>query len=142
MHKYKKYIIYFLTIIYIILTVIELIKYLIIDSNIFGLLYLLISLFIIFLLIPICYNYKKYYSPARISKLIIIILVGFFNSYILNIIVLNGMTFLDSSKEFIESIFIIKNILKIIIYSLLIIFTFFEFKLDKLLIKGINKVEK
>lgn len=142
MHKYKKYIIYFLTIIYIILTVIELIKYLIIDSNIFGLLYLLISLFIIFLLIPICYNYKKYYSPARISKLIIIILVGFFNSYILNIIVLNGMAFLDSSKEFIESIFIIKNILKIIIYSLLIIFTFFEFKLDKLLIKGINKVEK
>lgn len=142
MYKYKKYTIHFLTITYIVLTVIELIKYLLIDSNLFGLIYLLITLFIIFLLIPICYNYKKYYSPARISKLVIIILIGFFNSYILNLIIFNNISFLDSSRDYFESVFIIKNVLKVIIYSLLTIFTLFEFKLDRIIIKKINKTGK
>ena len=59
MFKYKKMTLLFCTFIYLVLSLIELIKYLLVDSNIFGLIYLLINLFIIFLLIPTSYNYKK-----------------------------------------------------------------------------------
>lgn len=139
MFKYKKYSIYFITISYIILSLIEFIKYFFINSNLFGLIYLLVNIFILFLLVPTTYNYNKYYSPVRLSKLIIIILIGIFNSYILNIIVLNSMSYVDSSIDYIDSIFVIKNILKGVLYALLIVFTLLEFKLDRLIVKKISK---
>ncbi len=141
MYKYKKIAIYSLTILYIILTIIEMIYYFLADSNLFGVIYLILSLFIIFLLVPICYNYKKYYSTARISKLIIVIVLGIFSSYILKYIVLNSMNYIDYSKNYIKSIFIYKNVFKGIIYFILTIFTIFEFKLDKVLIKSKNNVD-
>ena len=55
------------------------------------------------------------------------------NSYILGPIILNSMSYVDSSKEYIKSIFVIKNILKGIIFGLLLVFTTFEFKLQKLI---------
>ena len=55
---------------------------------------------IIFLLVPCAYNYKKYYSPARISKLIIIILLGIFASFVLDKITIK----IDSSSEYINKI--------------------------------------
>ena len=142
MYKYKKISINLITAAYVILTIIELIKYLISSNNIYGVAYLCLSLLIIFLLVPVCYNYKKYYSTARLSKLIIIILLGIFSSYILNIVVLNNLNYIDGSKDYIKSIFAIKNIIKGIIYGLLFIFTLLEFKLDKLLIKNLNKDKK
>jgi hypothetical protein len=142
MYKYKKISINFLTFAYIVLTIIELIKFLTASNNIYGVIYLCINLVIIFLLVPVCYNYKKYYSGVRLSKLIIIILLGIFSSYILGSIVLNNLNYIDGSKDYMKSIFVIKNILKGIIYGLLFIFTLLEFKLDKLLIKNINKDKK
>lgn len=145
MYKYKKISINIITLIYIILFIIELIKYFLIDSNIYGVFYLLINLFIIFLLVPVAYNYKKYYSNARISKLILILVLGIFSSYILKYIVINSMNYVDASKEYIESIKIIKNIFKGIIYGLILIFTLLEFKLDKILLtykKDLNKKKK
>ena len=141
MYKYKKYTIIILTVIYIILSIVEFIKYLLIDCNLFGLVYLLIDLLIIFLLVPVAYNYKRYFSSIRISKLIIIILIGIFNSYILYKIVINNMNYVDASIEFNNGIFIIKNILKGIVYFILLIFTIFEFKLEKLL-NNITKNKK
>lgn len=137
MFKYKRITIYLLTVIYILLTIIEVIKYLLFENNLFGLYYLLISLLIVFLLVPCAYNYKKYYSGARISKLIIVILLIIFDSFILEHILLKSMSYIDASSDFIKNIFIYKNILKTILAFLLVIFIVFEFKLDELIKKSI-----
>ena len=132
-YKIKKTTITIITLIFILLTIIEFVKYFCIDSNLFGLNYMIINFIIIFLMVPVAINYKKYYSPQRISKLIIILVLMIINSYILGPIILNSMSFVDSSKEYIKSIFVIKNILKGIIFGLLLVFTTFEFKLQKLI---------
>lgn len=142
MNKYKKSILNSIIVIYIILTFIELIKYLFMDSTFFGLIYLLVNVLIIFLLVPIGYNYNRYFSISRISKFILVIIFGIFNSYILSTIVLNNMAYVDSSKIYIDSIFIIKNILKGIIYIFLAAFTILEYKSKKILTKNTNKNKK
>lgn len=142
MYKVKKTILYVLTLFFMILSLIELIKYFKVDTTLYGVLYLSINLIILFLLIPVTYNYKRNYSPARISKLLLIIIIGIFNSFILNNIVLNNMSYVDSSILYISSIRIIKNILKGIFYSLLGIFTFFEAKMDKKITKIIKNIKK
>ena len=83
MFKIRKYFLYILSIVYIILTLIEFIKYLSVDSNLFGLIYMIINLLILFLLIPTAYNYKNNYSKIRFSKFATIIILGLFNSYVL-----------------------------------------------------------
>ena len=138
MFKYKKMALFLCTFLFVIFFIIELIKYLFVDSNIFGLIYLINNLFIIFMLIPCAYNYKKYYSFARITKLIIIILFGIFNSYILEHILLSSIGVTDSSTLYIDKIFIYKNIFKGIIYFVISVITVFEFKVEKLL-KTIRK---
>ena len=142
MYKVKKSILYLLTLSFMILSLIELIKYFKVDTTLYGVIYLSINLIILFLLIPVTYNYKRNYSSARISKLILIIIIGIFNSYILNKMVLGNMNYIDASILYISSIKVIKNILKGIVYVSLIIFTFLEAKLDKKISKIINKVKK
>ena len=138
MYKNKKIAIKFITCIFILLTLIEVLIYMLSKNNLFGLIYIIFNLLIIFLLVPISYNYNRYYSPARLSKLVIVIILGIFSSYLLNLVVLKNMSYIDNSKEYINKIFIIRSILKGLIYLLLIGFTALEFKLDKLL-KKINK---
>lgn len=128
MYKYKKIFIVCTSIIYILLTIIELIKYLNVDSNLYGVLYLLLSLIIIFFLVTVSYNYKRSYSTTRISKLIIIFVLGLFTSFLLNRILISSMTYFDSSSEMISSIEVIKNIIKPIIYLFVAAFTYFEIK--------------
>lgn len=142
MYKVKKFIVYLLTLSFMILSLIELIKYFKVDTTLYGVIYLSINLIILFLLIPVTYNYKRNYSSARISKLILIIIIGIFNSYILSKIVLGNMNYIDDSIIYISSIKVIKNILKGIVYGSLVIFTFLEAKLDKKISKMINKVKK
>lgn len=142
MYKVKKTILYVLTLFFMILSLIELIKYFKVDTTLYGVLYLSINLIILFLLIPVTYNYKRNYSSARISKLILIIAIGIFNSFILNKIVLNNMNYVDSSILYISSIKVIKNILKGIFYGLLGIFTFFEAKMDRKISKMIKNIKK
>ena len=136
MFKIKKIIFQLLSIIYLFLTIIEIIKYIFTKSNLFGLIYLLISLFIVFLLIPTLINYKNKYSLARVSKLVIIVLVGLFNSYILKNIVITFMNYSDFSLNFSNYIFVIKNILKPILYFLILLFAFSETKILKKIVKG------
>ena len=142
MYKVKKTILYLLTLSFMILSLIELIKYFKVDTTLYGVIYLSINLIILFLLIPVTYNYKRNYSSARISKLILIIIIGIFNSYILSKMVLGNMNYIDASILYISSIKVIKNILKGIVYGSLVIFTFLEAKLDKKISKIINKVKK
>ena len=139
MYKYKKRTIYIITTIYILITIIEFIKYLKSNSTLFGLLYFIFTAINIFLLVPCAYNYKKYFSKARISKFIIIIVLGVFSSYILGPITVKTMSYMDSSVQFMKSIMIYKSIFKGIIYFLLILFTAFEFNLDELLKSIRNK---
>lgn len=135
MFKYKKTALIICTLLFLILSFIELIKYLFIDTNIYGLIYLINNLLIIFLLIPTTYNYKRRFSKIRISKFIMIILFGILNSFVLEHIVLSNYDVIDSSKKYIESIFFIKNILKSIIYVVLLFITILEFK-GKVLVKN------
>ena len=139
MFKYKKLALYLCTFLYLVFSFIELIKYLFADSNVFGLIYLLINLVIIFLLVPTTYNYRKQFSKIRISKFILIILIGIFNSFILERILLNNLSFIDDSKKYIDLIFVYKNVLKTIIYASIFIITIFEFKIEKLLKSISNK---
>ena len=103
------------------------------ENTIFGLYYLLITLAIIFLLVPCVYNYKKYYSSARISKIIIIVLLGIFDSFILEHILFKSIGYTDSSNIYINSIFIYKNIIKVIIYLFLAYLCILEFKSEKII---------
>ena len=128
MYKKKKLLLNFINILFLIFSLIELIKYFKIDNTLYGVIYLLINLVIIFLLLPVTFNYKRHYSTARISKIILIIIIGIFNSFILNLIVLKSMNYTDGSNYYIKSIFIFKNILKPILYLLLSGFLILESK--------------
>ncbi|MBQ6285312.1 MAG: hypothetical protein IJK67_03260 [Bacilli bacterium] len=128
MYKYKKYLLYFISISYILLTIIELVKYLLCKSNIFGLIYLLLNVVIIFLLVPTTVNYNDKYSLARISKFLIIGVIGLFLSHVLDILVLNSIDYIDYSSKYIKSVYLIKTILKPILYSLLLILSLIESK--------------
>ena len=138
MFKYKKIVLYTCTFLYLLFSFFELIKYMFYDSNVFGLIYLLINLVIIFLLVPTAHNYKKYFSKIRISKFILIILIGLFSSFLLESIVMNGIKVVDDSSKYISSIFVYKNVFKVIIYVILLILTILEFRVEKL-IKSISK---
>ncbi len=94
---------------------------------------MIINLIILFLFIPTAYNYNKYYSAQRISKLVIVIILGIFSSYILGPLTLKVLSYKDYSKDFMSSIYVTKNILKGLIYLILIVITSLEFKLDKVL---------
>lgn len=143
MYKIKKIFINSVTAIFILLFIIELFKYLKTDNNIFGVYYLITNLVIIFFLVPIAYNYKRYYSVARISKIIIVILIGLFSSFALEYIVSSIYNYTDDSTTYIKSIFIIKNVLKTVIYVLLTGFTVLEFKSEKVINKkdSTNKLD-
>ena len=129
MYKHKKITINMLTCIYIVLTIIELFIYMFSKNNLFGIYYLLSNLFIIFLLVPISYNYNKYFSTARLSKLIIVLVLIIFNSFLLNLIVLKNMSYVDASTLYIDKVFVIKNILKPIIFILLLKMRKYLFKI-------------
>lgn len=139
MYKYKKLTLLIVTLLYIIFSLVELLYYFKVNSTLFGLIYLLNTLFIVFLLVPLTYNYKKAFSASRASKLIIIVLFGIFTSYLLGKLVINGMSYTDESKIYITSIFLYKNVLKGILYFILLIFTLLEFRIDRLIMKSISQ---
>ncbi len=126
MVRYKKYLLLFISISYILLTMFELVKYLFCKSSIFGLIYLMLSTVIIFLLVPTTINYNNKFSWARISKLLIVVVFGIFLSYFLNMVVFKSINYTDYSYKYIESIFVIKNIIKPILYFILLLLAIVE----------------
>ncbi len=141
MYKKKKIILFLITIIYGLLFILELINYFKFKSTLFGVLYLIIDLLIIFLLIPVAYNYKRTYSKNRISKLIIIILLCAFNSYFLDKLLLSNMNYIDNSADYISSIYYIKTILKGILLFIMTFFTIIESNIiSKIKVKVANKI--
>lgn len=117
-----------LTIIFSILTSYELYIYMTMNSNYFGLLYLIINLFIMFLLFTITINYNKSIIKLRISKNIMAITFGFISSFLLYLILKGLFTYSDESYIYIKRIFLSIKVLKPIIYLLISGITYLDFK--------------
>ena len=141
MFKIKKLYLYLFTFFYMLISLLELVSYLKIDNTLYGVYYLIINLVILFFLIPVVYNYKRTYSKARVSKIIIITILLIFNSFVLEHILLNTMNYMDSSKLYLENIFIYKNILKGILSFSLVVFLIYETNLNKTIKNKFKKVD-
>ena len=141
MFKIKKLYLYLFTFFYMLISLLELVSYLKIDNTLYGVYYLIINLVILFFFIPVVYNYKRTYSKARVSKIIIITILLIFNSFVLEHILLNTMNYMDSSKLYLENIFIYKNILKGILSFSLVVFLIYETNLNKTIKNKFKKVD-
>lgn len=115
--------------VFVSLTLIEIIKYLFFNSNLFGLLYLILNCFLAFNLFIIVINYKNGNVKIRISKNCFIIVLGLIGSFILPNISDSLNDFVDESSLFVDSIFWISRIVKPILYLLLAGLSVMEYRL-------------
>ncbi len=119
MNKIIKSIYSLITFIFIILTIIEFFIYLNGSSNSYGLIYLIMNFICLFFLSSVTINYSTRNRKVRLSKNIICIIIGVFASFILGLILSNIFGYVDNSKEFISSVFLISKVLKPILYLLI-----------------------
>ena len=124
-----------LTFIFIVLTCLELIEYFKFESNFLGLLYLLLNFFIIFIMISVVINFGRANYKIRISKNIIIIIVGVISSFLLGYFIPVVLDYTDKSFLFVKEIYIYSKILKPIIYVILGLCSIFEIAYKKELFK-------
>lgn len=108
-----------LTLMFIVLTILELVNYFSFESTLLGLLYLIINFFILFLLINMVINFGKSNYKIRISKNLIVIVLGILSSYLLGYVVPLLLNYTDSSFLFAKEIYVYSKILKPIIYVFL-----------------------
>lgn len=131
MNRFIKYFYVFITSIFVLLTLYEIILYLRIDSNYVGVFYLFFNFFVMFLLFTITINYETAKRNIRISKNIFAIIVGIFNSFLLTFVLTHIFSYTDSSYLFTDSIFVISKIIKPIIYLSLGAISVIEIKFIK-----------
>lgn len=124
-----------LSILYFIFTLIELAYYFFCDSTLFGLIYLVMSIVIIFFVTTVSINYTTSNPKKRISKVLIAVILGYFSSYVLNSITSNIIDY-EVIDTFIIKIYLTKTILKPIIYSLFLFTALYEINM---LLKKANK---
>lgn len=122
--KIIKYFYYGITIVFILLTLFEIIIYMKTYSNLLGIIYLFLNFFIIFMLTTVSFNYNKANKKIRISKNILSILIGISSSFIISLFIPYLINYLDSSFVFEERIFLISKILKPILYLLLLFISY------------------
>ena len=117
-----------LTSIFSLLTIYEVIIYILGKSNYFGLFYLILNLFIVFLMFMVSVNIKKGNTMIRISKNAIIVVLGIFCSFVLKLILSGVFVYVDESNAYISNIFISLKVVKPIIYLILGILSYLEYK--------------
>lgn len=117
-----------LTSIFSLLTIYEVIIYILGKSNYFGLFYLILNLFIVFLMFMVSVNIKKGNTMIRISKNAIIVVLGIFCSFVLKLIHSGVFGYVDESNAYISNIFISLKVGKPIIYLMLGILSYLEYK--------------
>ena len=125
--KKKLYLIY-LTI-YILIFLIELVIYLKFNSTLYGFIYMLINLAVLFLLSFSIYNYSEFNIKIRLSKngiLIFLMLIS---------ILLSLFKFNDESKQFISNLKVFIYYLKPLMILLLIGLSFYDYKVKGDLLK-------
>lgn len=108
------------------LTIFEVIVYLISSSSFIGLLYLLINFVILFMLFLVSTSVKKTNVRKRILFNIIIVAFGFMASfYVSSKTIVFGYT--EISEDYFNKILISSKILKSIIYSFILFISYLEF---------------
>lgn len=108
------------------LTIFEVIVYLISSSSFVGLLYLLINFVILFMLFLVSTSVKKTNVRKRILFNIIIVAFGFMASfYVSSKTIVFGYT--EISENYFNKILISSKILKSIIYSFILFISYLEF---------------
>lgn len=108
------------------LTIFEVIVYLISSSSFIGLLYLLINFIILFMLFLVSTSVKKTNVRKRILFNIIIVAFGFMASfYVSSKTIVFGYT--EISENYFNKILISSKILKSIIYSFILFISYLEF---------------
>lgn len=117
-----------LTSIFSLLTIYEVIVYVLGSSNYFGLFYLILNLFIVFLMFMVSVNIKKGNTMIRISKNAIIVVLGLLASFVLKYILSSVFGYVDESGVYINRVFISLKIVKPIIYLMLGIMSYLEYK--------------
>lgn len=127
-----------LTFIFMVLTVFELVNYINFESNLIGLLYLILNFFIIFIMVNMIFSFAKSNYKVRISKNLIIIIVGILSSYMLGYILPIILDYTDKSFMFVKEIYVYSKILKPIIYVFLGIICVLEIMYKR----EINKYKK
>lgn len=108
-----------LTFMFVVITCLEFINYLNFESNFIGLLYLIVNFVILFLLINMVLNFGKSNYKIRISKNLIVIVLGILSSYLLGYIIPWFLDYSDSSFLFVENIYVYSKVLKPILYVFL-----------------------
>lgn len=117
-----------LTSIFSLLTIYEVIVYVLGSSNYFGLFYLILNLFIVFLMFMVSVNIKKGNTMIRISKNAILVVLGLLASFVLKYILSSVFGYVDESGVYINRVFISLKIVKPIIYLMLGILSYLEYK--------------
>ena len=117
-----------LTSVFSLLTIYEVIIYILGKSNYFGLFYIALNLFIVFLMFMVSINIKKGNTMIRISKNAIIVVLGILSSFVLKYILSSVFGYVDESNVYINKIFISLKIVKPIIYLVLGALSYLEYK--------------
>lgn len=117
-----------LTSVFSLLTIYEVIIYILGKSNYFGLFYIALNLFILFLMFMVSINIKKGNTMIRISKNAIIVVLGLLASFVLKYILSSVFGYVDESDVYIGKIFISLKIVKPIIYLVLGALSYLEYK--------------
>lgn len=108
------------------LTIFEVIVYLISSSSFIGLIYLLINFVILFILFLVSTSVKKTNVRKRILFNIIIVAFGFIASfYVSSKTIVLGYT--EISENYFSKILISSKVLKSIIYSFILFISYLEF---------------
>ncbi len=129
MDRFIKYFYVFITALFTLFTAYEMYVYLSMDSNYFGIVYLFLNFFVMFLLFTITYNYSSQNKGIRISKNILVIVIGIFSSFILTYVLPYILSYSDNSYLFEEKVFVTSKILKPVIYAFVVIVSIIEVKL-------------
>lgn len=111
------------TILYLILFGVEYYNYLMFDSNLFGLIYVILNLTILLFMIFTSLNYKTKNVRLRISKNFFLLFIMLFN-----LLILPKLSYIDESYDFIESIRTYVYMYKGLLVILILAITYFEFK--------------
>ena len=111
------------TILYIVMFAFEFYSYLKFDSNLFGLIYVILNLAILLFIIFTSLNYRPKNVRLRISKNFFLLFIILFN-----LLILPKLSYIDESYEFIESIRMYVYMYKGAFVISLLAITYFEFK--------------
>ena len=119
-----------------ILTIIEIIIYLLNETNYYGLYYILISLLIIIIL-----NIKVN-KKTKLNKSLFVLVLQIFNSYFLFNILTKSYKYIDYSSKYISNIFVTSKIIKPILVTILVLTSFLDLYKINITNYKINKHNK